>query len=160
VLLGAWVSTNYAVLACQGFPQCNGQWWPEPMDAEQGFTILRHLGRAGEGGFLPAEALVAIHWAHRVFALLVVTVMGALAAALWRQPGGFARRPAQALIALLLLQVATGAANVVLQWPLLAALMHTGGAAALVLLLVSLQVRAAADPIPARAAVLGRPAPQ
>lgn len=160
VLLGAWVSTNYAVLACQGFPQCNGQWWPDAMDAGQGFTILRHLGRAGEGGFLPAEALVAIHWAHRVFALLVVTTLLALVAALWRQPAGGARRPAQALLALLLLQVATGAANVVLQWPLLAALMHTGGAAALVLLLVSLQVRATTVPNPARAAVLGHPAPQ
>jgi heme a synthase len=160
VLLGAWVSTNYAVLACQGFPQCNGQWWPESMDAGQGFTILRHLGRAGEGGFLPAEALVAIHWAHRVFAVLVVATLLALAGALWRQPAGGARRPAQALTALLLLQVASGAANVVLQWPLLAALLHTGGAAALVLLLVSLQVRATADPNPAREAVLGHPAPQ
>ncbi|WP_374567904.1 heme A synthase [Ideonella sp.] len=161
VLLGAWVSTNYAVLACQGFPQCNGQWWPEAMDATQGFTILRHLGRAGEGGFLPAEALVAIHWAHRVFALVLVAALLALAAALWRQPGGAARRAAQALLLLTAWQAGSGAANVVLQWPLAAALMHTGGAAALVLLLVSLQVRAAADSSPARAAAAMRhPAPQ
>ncbi|MFO1337478.1 MAG: COX15/CtaA family protein [Burkholderiaceae bacterium] len=140
VLLGAWVSTNYAVLACQGFPQCNGQWWPAAMDAGQGFTVLRHLGRAGEGGFLPAEALVAIHWVHRLFALVAVAVLLGLAARLWRLPDG--RRPAATLITLLAAQVATGAANVVLQWPLVAALMHTAGAAALVLLLVSLQVRA------------------
>lgn len=161
VLLGAWVSTNYAVLACQGFPQCNDQWWPEAMDAEQGFTILRHLGRAGEGGFLPAGALVAIHWAHRVFALVLVTALLALAAVLWRQPGGAARRPAQALLLLTALQAGTGAANVVLQWPLASALMHTGGAAALVLLLVSLQVRAASDSPSARAApAMRHPAPQ
>ena len=104
------------------------------------FTVLRHLGRAGEGGFLLAEALVAIHWAHRVFALVAVAVLLGLAARLWRQPAG--RRPAVALITLLAAQVATGAANVVLQWPLAAALMHTAGAAALVLVLVSLQVRA------------------
>lgn len=144
VLLGAWVSTNYAVLACRGFPQCNGQWWPAPMDAQQGFTVLRHLGRAGEGGFLPAEALVAIHWAHRVFALVLVSALLALALALWRQAGGAARRAALALLALTALQVATGAANVVLHWPLAAALLHTGGAAALSGLLVSLQVRAVA----------------
>jgi heme a synthase len=161
VLLGAWVSTNYAVLACQGFPQCNGQWWPEPMDAEQGFTVLRHLGRAGEGGFLPAEALVAIHWAHRVFALVLVTALLALATLLWRQPGGTARRAAQALLVLTLLQAGTGAANVVLQWPLAAALMHTGGAATLVLLLVSLQVRATSAPLPILATTAKRhPAPQ
>ncbi|HSQ73809.1 MAG TPA: COX15/CtaA family protein, partial [Rubrivivax sp.] len=29
VALGGWVSSNYAVLACTGFPQCNGVWWPE-----------------------------------------------------------------------------------------------------------------------------------
>lgn len=141
VLLGAWVSTNYAVLACRGFPQCNGQWWPADMDAASGFTILRHLGRAGEGGFLPAEALVAIHWAHRVFALVVVAALAALAAHLWREPA--TRRPAAALLLVTGLQVATGAANVVLQWPLLAALLHTAGAAALVMLLVSLRTRAA-----------------
>ena len=25
---GAWVSTNYAVLACSEFPMCQGSWWP------------------------------------------------------------------------------------------------------------------------------------
>ena len=68
IALGGWVSTNYAVLACTGFPQCNGQWWPA-MDAAHGFTLLRELGMAGHGGLLPFEALVAIHMAHRLFAL-------------------------------------------------------------------------------------------
>ncbi|OBX36482.1 heme A synthase [Halomonas elongata] len=26
--LGGWTSSNYAGLACQGFPTCNAQWWP------------------------------------------------------------------------------------------------------------------------------------
>jgi len=142
VLLGAWVSTNYAVLACRGFPQCNGEWWPSAMDAAQGFTVLRHLGRAGEGSFLPAEALVAIHWAHRVFAVVLAGALLSLATALWRQPGRTGRAAAQALAGLTLLQIASGAANVVLNWPLVAALMHTAGAAALAWLLVALQVRA------------------
>ncbi|HEV8689955.1 MAG TPA: COX15/CtaA family protein [Ideonella sp.] len=161
VLLGAWVSTNYAVLACQGFPQCNGQWWPAEMDAEQGFTVLRHLGRSGEGGFLPAAALVAVHWAHRVFALVLAAAVVALVAALWRESSA-ARRAAQWLLLLTLLQVSTGAANVVLQWPLAAALLHTGGAAALVMLLVSLRVRAtaAAASLASMPAPLQRAAPQ
>jgi heme a synthase len=159
VLLGAWVSTNYAVLACRGFPQCNGQWWPTDMDAASGFTLLRHLGRAGEGGFLPAEALVAIHWAHRVFALALLAALLPLALRLRREPAG--RRAAQALLLLTGLQVATGAANVVLQWPLVAALLHTAGAAGLVMLLVSLRARAIPNlSSSVRAAAVPRAAPQ
>jgi cytochrome c oxidase assembly protein subunit 15 len=33
IALGGWVSTNYAVLACSGFPACNGQWWPGRLGA-------------------------------------------------------------------------------------------------------------------------------
>lgn len=158
IALGGWVSTNYAVLACQGFPQCNGQWWPESMDFEHGFTLLRELGRAGHGGFLPAEALVAIHWVHRLFALAVVAGFLALVSALWRTGEPAARGYARTLAALLALQVATGLGNVVLQWPLVAALTHTAGAAALAGTLVSLwarsrQTRLAVQPSPrARAA--------
>lgn len=159
VLLGAWVSTNYAVLACRGFPQCNGQWWPAGMDGASGFTLLRHLGRAGEGGFLPAEALVAIHWAHRVFALALLAALLPLALRLWREDAS--RRAAQALLLLTGLQVATGAANVVLQWPLVAALLHTAGAAGLVMLLVSLRARAMPHPSSTvRAAAVPHAAPQ
>ena len=140
VLLGAWVSTNYAVLACQGFPACNGQAWPDAMDFSHGFTVLRHLGRAGDGGFLPFDALVAIHWTHRMFAVVAVAALGALAAALWRMPG--AHTAARLILVLAALQVATGAANVVLQWPLAAALVHTAGAAALVVALVALRTSA------------------
>jgi cytochrome c oxidase assembly protein subunit 15 len=139
VMLGAWVSTNYAVLACQGFPACNGQAWPAAMDFGHGFTVLRHLGRAGDGGFLPFDALVAIHWTHRIFALVALAALGTLAAALWRWPE--ARASARLLLALAALQVATGAANVVLQWPLAGALIHTAGAAALIVTLVNLRTR-------------------
>ncbi|MFZ2987119.1 MAG: COX15/CtaA family protein [Ideonella sp.] len=138
VALGAWVSTNYAVLACQGFPQCNGQWWPEA-DFPQGFTLLRELGRAGHGGFLDFKALVAIHLAHRMTALLVCIGMIVLIVSLWRP----ARAVAAGLAGVLALQVLTGVGNVVLQWPLLGALLHTSGAALLVGLLVSLLVRTA-----------------
>jgi heme a synthase len=141
ITLGGWVSTNYAVLACQGFPTCNQQWWPA-MDFEHGFTVLRELGRAGHGGFLPAEALVAIHYVHRLVAVLVLTALGWLAWRLWRA-GAALHRTALWLAGLSSLQLATGLANVVLGWPLLAALMHTGGAAAMVAVLVSLWQRSA-----------------
>jgi len=140
VALGGWVSTNYAVLACSGFPACNGQWWPA-MDAAQGFTVLRALGQAGQGGFLPFEALVAIHWAHRAFAVVAVLVLAALAMALARSGQAAARAPARVLAALLLAQLASGLSNVVLGWPIAGALLHSVGAALLVALLASLWAR-------------------
>jgi heme a synthase len=140
VALGAWVSSNYAVLACSGFPQCNGSWWPA-MDFGHGFTLRRELGLAGDGSFLPVEALVAIHMSHRLFALLAGAALLALAHVLWHRLGQ--RRAALAVLALTLWQVASGLSNVVLGWPLVAALGHSAGAAALVVVLSSLLARAA-----------------
>ena len=136
IALGGWVSSNYAVLACRGFPQCNGQWWPDA-DYAQGFTLLRQLGRAGADGYVEFTALVAIQMAHRGVALLLSLALVALAARLWRHH----LRGALALIALLVVQVGSGLSNVLLDWPLLAALLHTAGAAALVALLMALACR-------------------
>lgn len=140
IALGGWVSTNYAVLACSGFPSCNGQWWPA-MDFGHGFTLLRDLGHTADGALLPFEALVAIHFVHRSFAYLVVAAILALAWALWRA-GEAARRFALALLALTALQFASGLSNVVLDWPIVAALIHSGGAAAMTGVLTVLLARA------------------
>jgi cytochrome c oxidase assembly protein subunit 15 len=126
--LGGWVSTNYAVLACNGFPQCQGSWLPD-MNLAEGFEVWRHLGQTGDGQAITFGALVAIHYVHRVFALAVVAVLGVT---LWRlHAGGHLRAQVRWAAALLALQLATGLSNVVLDWPLLAAVLHTGGAAAL-----------------------------
>ena len=154
IVLGGWVSTNYAVLACTGFPQCNGQWWPE-MDFASGFTLLRGLGEAGPGGARTLTSLVAIHMAHRLLALVVVCAFLALAWALWRRRGTDPSlgRFGKALGLLVLVQVASGLSNVVLGWPLVAALGHSAGAAALVLVLTLLLARARRLP----QAAAGRP---
>lgn len=133
VALGGWVSTNYAVLACQQFPMCQGVWWPD-MNFRLGFELWRELGLTASGEHLPFAALTAIHMVHRLAALLVFGVLGGVAWRLWQQPGG--RDAGRWLAGLLVLQGVTGLSNVVLGWPLLAAVMHTGGAAALVLVLV------------------------
>jgi len=129
---GAWVSTNYAVLACSEFPQCQGQWWP-PMDFRHGFEIWRELGLNQDGSHISFQALTAIHFVHRGLAVLTVLVVGTLAAYLW----GFSPliAPSRTLIALLTLQLVTGISNVVLGWPLAAAVVHTGGAGAMVAVL-------------------------
>jgi heme a synthase len=132
IALGGWVSTNYAVLACSEFPQCQGRWWPA-MNFDQGFEIWRKLGLTQAGEVISFEALTAIHYAHRMMAVVAVLVTAALA---WRLNSVPATRTQSRWIAALLgLQFATGLSNVVLGWPLLAALLHTGGAAALVIVL-------------------------
>ncbi|MEY4748309.1 MAG: hypothetical protein RIQ60_523 [Pseudomonadota bacterium] len=145
ITLGGWVSTNYAVLACSDFPTCNGRWWPEA-DFSAGFTVLRDLGRQADGSLLPLPALTAIHLAHRIGAV-VVLLAALLAAARLRHTAQFTNWPARALrLALVLLgvQILTGISNVVLGWPLLAALAHTGGAAALLAVLAAVLTSARA----------------
>ena len=132
VLLGGWVSTNYAVLACTDFPTCQGSWWP-PMEFAQGFALWRPLGLQADGSPIPFAALTAIHYTHRLMAYIVLLALALLAWRLWAAP---ALRPqARWLAGLALLQLLTGLSNVVLGWPLLAAVLHTGGAAALALVL-------------------------
>ncbi|NWG86265.1 MAG: COX15/CtaA family protein [Hydrogenophilaceae bacterium] len=138
IALGGWVSTNYAVLACQGFPQCNGDWLPA-MNFADGFTLWRELGHTGSGELLDREALVAIHWLHRAFAIVVLAYLAWLALRLQRLPS--LRKFAHALWFLLGLQLVTGLSNIVLGWPLVAAVAHNGGAALLVLVLVWLLYR-------------------
>lgn len=132
IALGGWVSTNYAVLACDTFPDCRGSFWP-PMDFAAGFEWWRPLGYRASGELLPVEALTAIHYTHRLAAYVVIAL---LVVASWRlhQVGLLAH--GRALAALVLLQFFTGLSNVVLDWPLVAAVLHTGGAAALLVVLV------------------------
>jgi cytochrome c oxidase assembly protein subunit 15 len=132
IALGGWVSTNYAVLACAEFPTCQGGWWP-PMNVSQGFEIWRPLGMTSQGEIISFAALTAIHWVHRLMALVVFAALGALTYRL--RSYADLKTTARWLALLLLLQFATGVSNVVFEWPLLAAVLHTGGAAALCVVL-------------------------
>ena len=134
IALGGWVSTNYAVLACRDFPTCQGSWWP-PMDLESGFSLRRGLGLAADGSYLPFAALTAIHWVHRLVAAVLLAALALLAWRMRRSGRPDLRRWALPLAAVGLWQVASGLSNVVLGWPLLAAVCHTGGAAALAVIL-------------------------
>jgi cytochrome c oxidase assembly protein subunit 15 len=133
VMLGGWVSTNYAVLACNTFPQCQDSWWPL-MNFEQGFTLWRHLGLDAQGEVLTFESLTAIHYVHRLAAYGVLLYLTALAFALRRVIA--LKIPVQLLWLCLCLQLVTGLSNVIFDWPLVAAVLHTGGAAALVVVLI------------------------
>ena len=150
IALGGWVSTNYAVLACTEFPLCQGRWWP-PMDFAHAFTVQRELGQTAAGAYLPFAALTAIHMTHRLAAVLVLGAMLWLAWRLAATRDVTLRRFASGITALAALQLATGLSNVVLGWPIVAALLHTGGAAALAALLATLLARAQVQAqVPAR----------
>jgi cytochrome c oxidase assembly protein subunit 15 len=146
VALGGWVSTNYAVLACTDFPTCQGSWWPA-MNFHDGFYLWRELGAGRRGDNIPFDALTAIHYVHRLMAYAVFAALGWLAWRLWSTPG--LRRTAGWILALAGWQLLTGLSNVLLDWPLLGAVGHTGGAAGLVLVLTGalFGTRSVRDPV-------------
>ena len=157
IALGGWVSTNYAALACTDYPLCHGALVPK-MDYEHGFTLWRQLGMTAGGDYLPYEALTAIHWTHRTFALVVVAFFGWLGHKAMRIDG--LRRTGRALLAMVALQFLIGVATVFLNWPLAIAVLHNGGAAVLVVLTVMLNYKANlfAGTQPVRAASSAYPA--
>jgi len=126
IFLGGWTSTNYAGLACSGFPTCNGQWWPNA-DYSSVFGLHEVYDLHGPG-------LIAIQWLHRLGALVVFVYLVALVATV--SPN--APRIALAISVLLMLQVALGVANVLFGLPLAMADAHNAGAALLLLAVLAL----------------------
>jgi cytochrome c oxidase assembly protein subunit 15 len=129
IALGGWVSANYAALACPELPGCAGG-----TDYRNAFHVVRELGQTAEGALLSLDALRAIHWTHRLFALVALAVVVSAAVR------AFALFPllGATLGALVLLQFGLGVANVALGLPLPLAAAHNAGAAALLVALVVL----------------------
>lgn len=138
IALGGWVSSNYAALACTDFPLCHGALLPE-MDFANGFTLWRDLGMTAKGEYLPFPALTAIHWTHRFFAFVVILLVARVALAALRIDG--LQNSARWLLTMIAVQFTTGVLTVFLDFPLALAVIHNGGAALLVLLLVTLNYR-------------------
>ena len=139
VFLGAWVSTNYAVLACDDFPLCDGKLIPE-MNFNEGFVLWRELGKTADGALLGIDALRAIHWTHRMGAIVALGILFWVGIKNLKAAATVGSSELKgwsvALIGLSFLQLITGMSNIILDWPLIAALLHTGGAAGLVVVLV------------------------
>jgi len=139
IVLGGWVSTNYAALACTDLPTCQGSFLPQ-MDFAHAFHITRELGETADGQMLPLAALTAIHWTHRVGAVVVAAFLFLFAARLMREPG--MRGCGVWLAGLLTVQFLLGLANVWFSLPLPLAVAHNAGAAALVMIMVIINFRA------------------
>ncbi|MBS0613149.1 MAG: COX15/CtaA family protein [Proteobacteria bacterium] len=138
IALGGWTSTNYASVACPDFPTCQGSFWPH-MDFRNAFVLWRGLGIDYEGGVLAAPARVAIHFTHRLGAVVAGGVLIALGLRAWF--GGASRRvkgTAALLLCAVVLQIGLGVSTVLLGVPLAVATAHNAGAALLVIAMVSL----------------------
>lgn len=72
------------------------------MNFEHGFHLWRALGMTGDGDVISQDALVAIHWTHRTFAIVVVLYLLWLAAMLRRFES--LRTPATAVLVVILIQ--------------------------------------------------------
>jgi len=134
---GGWVSANYAALACSGFPQCNGSWWPKA-DYQTALDLFNGLS-TGYTGVIAFDAQVAANWLHRVGALVsfIVLTLLMLNATSAHHPKPV-RRAGLWLSVLLLVQVGSGIIGIKLGAPLWAAVAHNAFAALLMLPLIAI----------------------
>lgn len=139
IILGGWTSANYAALACTDFPTCQGQWWP-PMDFREGFVFWRGIGTNYEFGVLDNPARTAIHLSHRYMAVVVAGYWAILLVYLLATSNATAslRTAGVVTLLLLLIQLTLGVSNIVMHLPIAVAVMHNGGAALLLLSVVTL----------------------
>ena len=138
ILLGGWVSTNYAAVACPDFPTCQRSFWPT-MDFKDAFVLWRGLGIDYEGGVLDHPARVAIHFTHRIGAIVAALVLGFVAwKAMRTSQSSGVRTAGTALAATLVTQLMVGPLMVIKTFPLPLATAHNAMAALLVLSMVAL----------------------
>ncbi|MDI9817850.1 heme A synthase [Legionella sp. W10-070] len=131
IALGGWVSSNYAGIACIGFPQCNGQWWPA-LHFSQGFNLFSPVGENYQGGVLDNEVRVTIQYIHRLGAVLTAIYIFSLSTLLAIKVQDKRLRVFASLaIMLVMIQFVLGIANVVYLLPLWVAVAHNGIAALL-----------------------------
>jgi cytochrome c oxidase assembly protein subunit 15 len=131
IALGGWVSSNYAGVACIGFPRCNGVWLPT-MYFSKGFNLFSPIGANYQGGILDNEARISIQLIHRIGALVTASYMLILSALLlYRVKIRRLRQVAVLAMGIVLLQCLLGIANVLYLLPLWIAVLHNGCAALL-----------------------------
>lgn len=138
VFLGGWTTSNYAAVACPDLPMCHGAWLPD-MDFASGFNFFQHIGPNYLGGQLDNEARIAIHFSHRMGAIVTALYLIGLVVYLWASIATpEARRMAAILLVILCVQLALGLGNIYFHFPLSVAVAHNAVGALLLLTLVTL----------------------
>ncbi|MGZ4968400.1 MAG: signal recognition particle-docking protein FtsY [Methylobacter sp.] len=137
IVLGGWVSANYAALACSGFPQCNSSWWPSA-DYQTALDFFSGLS-TGYTGVIAFDAQVAANWLHRLGALVcfIVLTLLMLKATSAHHPKPV-KRAGLWLSVLLLMEIGSGVFGVKLGEPLWVAVAHNAFSALLMLPLIAI----------------------
>jgi cytochrome c oxidase assembly protein subunit 15 len=138
IALGGWTSTNYAAVACPDLPTCQNSWWPQ-MDYRDAFVLWRGIGIDYEGGVLANPARIAIHFTHRLGAVVAGSILIALGlTAAGRATSRRVQLAGCLLVLAVVLQISIGVATVHWGVPLPLATMHNAGAAFLVISIATL----------------------
>ena len=136
ILLGGWTSTNYASLACTDFPKCLDQWYPKEMVFDKAFNIFNLPDINYEGGFLAYGAKVAVHYIHRVTALVLsISFLLTIFVIFKLKNHVFLKKIISFSLVFFVLQIILGISNVIYSLPLNIAVWHTMNAAILLALL-------------------------
>lgn len=126
IALGGWTTSNYAAVACPDFPQCQQAWLPE-MDFGQGFNIFQNIGPNYLGGTMDNNARIAVHFVHRIGAIIASIFILIVAFRLFTASTlPAARRLSLVLLTVLALQIGLGISNIVLHFPIAVAVAHNG----------------------------------
>jgi cytochrome c oxidase assembly protein subunit 15 len=139
ISLGGWTSANYAAIACPDFPKCQTQWWPAVADFEEAFVLWRGIGIDYEGGVLDHPARVAVHFTHRLGAVLATLFILLLGWRVAREP--VTRFDGLAVLLGLAAQLSLGVSIVLFGVPLAVAVLHNGVAALLLLTVINANQR-------------------
>ena len=138
IILGGWTSTNYAALGCPDLPLCYGEIWPTNMNFEEGFLRWQEVGVNYEGGQLTPSARTAIHFVHRLGAILVLFALGWLGLKYIKHSSDQIRRASQIMLIALFAQLTIGTLMVWFGIPLFLATAHNAFAALLLLSFINL----------------------
>ncbi len=130
IVAGGWVSSNFAALACADFPLCNGSILP-PME-------FAHVFDYSVSTYSPTT-LTAIHWMHRIGALVTLLYLGWLSVRIMSSGGG--RKIGSVILGLVGVQAVIGGANILAGLPLAAVIVHNALAMLLLATLVLLLFR-------------------
>ena len=137
IALGGWVSSNYAGIACIGFPQCNASWFPT-LQLMPAFDVFSAVGANYQGGLLDSEARVTIQFVHRLGALITALYCLGLSVLMMRIPVRRVFWMAFIVFMLIIIQLFLGIMNVMFLLPLPIAVAHNGVAALLLVSMVTL----------------------
>lgn len=141
ITLGGWTTSNYAAVACPDLPTCQAQWLPE-MDFSQAFNLFQSIGPNYLGGQMDNDARVAIHFSHRLGAIVTTLLLLWVALQLFKYIAiKETKRMAKVIMAVLVLQLCLGLANILFNFPVAVAVAHNLGGALLLLVMITLNHR-------------------